>query len=100
MSRSHPSRGHQRVAAVLRKRSTFASCSRKNEPGCRDSKVARNLYSAALPGWIAAGLEEGAEKGQALTHTIWSQWATAVATPLSRSRSRRLKVEAAAGRMT
>jgi len=55
------------VAGVLRKRSGFRELlGEKMSLGSEVVKSLGNLYSAALPGWIAAGLEEGAEKGQAL----------------------------------
>jgi hydroxymethylglutaryl-CoA synthase len=57
------------VAAVLRKRPGFRELlAEKMSLGADVVKSLGNLYSAALPGWIAAGLEEGAEKGQALAH--------------------------------
>jgi hydroxymethylglutaryl-CoA synthase len=57
------------VAAVLRKRPAFRELlAQKMSLGADTVKALGNLYSAALPGWIAAGLEEGAEKRLALTH--------------------------------
>jgi hydroxymethylglutaryl-CoA synthase len=47
------------VAAVLRKRSSFrALLSEKMSLGSKTMLHMGNLYTAALPGWIAAGLEE------------------------------------------
>ena len=45
-----------------------------------------NLYSAALPGWIAAGLEEAATRGATWTARTCCWWATAAATPRRRCR--------------
>ncbi len=52
------------VAAVLRKRQGFRELlTQKMSMGGDVTKALGNLYSAALPAWIAAGLEEGAEQG-------------------------------------
>ena len=55
------------VAGVLRRRPGFRELlAEKMSLGSEVVKSLGNLYSAALPGWIAAGLEEGAEKGHKL----------------------------------
>jgi hydroxymethylglutaryl-CoA synthase len=55
------------VAAVLRKRQGFRELlSQKMSLGGDVTRSLGNLYSAALPAWIAAGLEEGAEKAMGL----------------------------------
>jgi len=57
------------VAAVLRKRAGFRDLlAEKMSLGSETVKMLGNLYSAALPAWIGAGLEEGAQKGLALDH--------------------------------
>jgi hydroxymethylglutaryl-CoA synthase len=51
------------LASVLRKRATFRELlSQKMSLGSESTKQLGNLYSAALPAWIAAGLEDAAEK--------------------------------------
>jgi hydroxymethylglutaryl-CoA synthase len=51
------------VAAVLRKRQGFRELlAEKMSLGSDAVKAFGNLYSAALPGWIAAGFEEGVER--------------------------------------
>jgi hydroxymethylglutaryl-CoA synthase len=51
------------VASVLRKRANFRELlTQKMSLGSDNTKQLGNLYSAALPAWIAAGLEEAAEK--------------------------------------
>nr|PZN29072.1 MAG: hydroxymethylglutaryl-CoA synthase [Pseudomonadota bacterium] len=51
------------VAAVLRKRPSFRDLlAEKMSLGSETVKMLGNLYSAALPAWIGAGLEEAAEK--------------------------------------
>lgn len=51
------------VAAILRKRASFRELlSEKMYLGSEVAGALGNLYSAALPAWIAAGLEEGAER--------------------------------------
>jgi hydroxymethylglutaryl-CoA synthase len=58
------------VAAVLRKRPSFRELlSEKMSLGSETVQGLGNLYSAALPAWIAAGLEEGAERGLPLAHS-------------------------------
>jgi hydroxymethylglutaryl-CoA synthase len=55
------------VASVLRKHPTFRELlSRKMSLGSETVKDLGNLYSAALPAWIAAGLEQAASTGVAL----------------------------------
>lgn len=55
------------VAGVLRKRESFRNLlSRKMSLGSEAVKDLGNLYSAALPAWIAAGLEQAAREGAAL----------------------------------
>ncbi|NIR59387.1 MAG: hydroxymethylglutaryl-CoA synthase family protein, partial [Gammaproteobacteria bacterium] len=52
------------VARVLRKRSEFRELlDRKMSLGAGTVRELGNLYSAALPAWIGAGLEEAAERG-------------------------------------
>lgn len=56
------------VAAVLRKRPTFRELlAQKMSLGASVVRDLGNLYSAALPVWLAAGFEEGAERGLDLT---------------------------------
>ncbi len=51
------------VASVLRKRASFRELlAQKMSLGSEATKQLGNLYSAALPAWIAAGLEDGAQK--------------------------------------
>jgi hydroxymethylglutaryl-CoA synthase len=51
------------VASVLRKRASFRELlAQKMSLGSEATKQLGNLYSAALPAWIAAGLEDGAER--------------------------------------
>jgi hydroxymethylglutaryl-CoA synthase len=51
------------VAGVLRKRSSFRELlDEKMSLGSEAVKALGNLYSAALPAWIAAGLEQGARQ--------------------------------------
>jgi len=51
-------------ATVLRKRQGFRELlTEKMSLGGEVTRGLGNLYSAALPAWIAAGLEEGAERG-------------------------------------
>ena len=51
------------VASVLRKRASFRELlTQKMSLGSENTKQLGNLYSAALPAWIAAGLEDAAEK--------------------------------------
>ncbi|HET9959646.1 MAG TPA: hypothetical protein VFQ61_34375 [Polyangiaceae bacterium] len=58
------------VAAVLRKRAGFRELlAQKMSLGSDTVKSLGNLYSAALPAWIAAGLEEGAERKLPLAET-------------------------------
>jgi hydroxymethylglutaryl-CoA synthase len=55
------------AAAVLRKRPGFlALLEDKMSLGAETTRDLGNLYSAALPAWIAAGLEDGAQRGLAL----------------------------------
>jgi hydroxymethylglutaryl-CoA synthase len=55
------------VASVLRKRDSFRELlGRKMSLGSEAVKDLGNLYSAALPAWIAAGLEQAAADGVAL----------------------------------
>ncbi len=55
------------VAAVLRKRQGFRELLlAKMSLGGEVTRSLGNLYSAALPAWIAAGLEEGATKSEQL----------------------------------
>lgn len=57
------------AASVLRKRASFRELlAEKMSLGSETVAALGNLYSAALPAWIAAGLEEGAKRGLALTH--------------------------------
>lgn len=56
------------VAAVLRKRPSFRELlNEKMSLGSQTVAALGNLYSAALPAWIAAGLEEAAQKQLPLT---------------------------------
>ncbi|HEV8551741.1 MAG TPA: hypothetical protein VGQ57_21985 [Polyangiaceae bacterium] len=56
------------LASVLRKHPTFRDLlARKMSLGSERVKDLGNLYSAALPAWIAAGLEQAAETNVALT---------------------------------
>ncbi len=58
------------VAAVLRKRPGFRELlTEKMSLGSDAVKSFGNLYSAALPAWIAAGLEEGASNALPLAET-------------------------------
>ncbi|HEY1537209.1 MAG TPA: hypothetical protein VGF76_24480 [Polyangiaceae bacterium] len=51
------------VAGVLRKRANFRELlTQKMSLGSESTKQLGNLYSAALPAWIAAGLEDAGEK--------------------------------------
>ena len=51
------------VASLLRKKPSFRELlSQKMSLGSENTKQLGNLYSAALPAWIAAGLEDAAEK--------------------------------------
>jgi hydroxymethylglutaryl-CoA synthase len=51
------------VASALRKRASFRELlNKKMSLGSENTKQLGNLYSAALPAWIAAGLEDAAEK--------------------------------------
>jgi hydroxymethylglutaryl-CoA synthase len=51
------------VASVLRKRANFRELLlQKMSLGSESTKQLGNLYSAALPAWIAAGLEDAGEK--------------------------------------
>lgn len=55
------------VAAVLRKRAGFRELlERKMGLGSEGARDLGNLYSAALPAWIAAGFEEAAQSGSEL----------------------------------
>jgi hydroxymethylglutaryl-CoA synthase len=55
------------VAGILRKRDTFRKLlAQKMSLGSEAVKDLGNLYSAALPAWIAAGLEQAARAGVAL----------------------------------
>ncbi|HKY40080.1 MAG TPA: hypothetical protein VJN18_29295 [Polyangiaceae bacterium] len=55
------------VAGVLRKQQSFRQLlDEKMGLGSEAVKDLGNLYSAALPAWVAAGLEEAASKGLAL----------------------------------
>jgi hydroxymethylglutaryl-CoA synthase len=55
------------VASVLRKHPTFRELlARKMSLGSETVKDLGNLYSAALPAWIAAGFEQAVETGVAL----------------------------------
>jgi len=55
------------VASALRKRASFRELlNKKMSLGSDNTKQLGNLYSAALPAWIAAGLEDAAEKKLAL----------------------------------
>ncbi len=57
------------VASTLRKRASFRELlAQKMSLGSEATKQLGNLYSAALPAWIAAGLEDGAEKKLELAH--------------------------------
>ncbi len=57
------------VAAVVRKQATFRKLlEQKMSMGTATVKDLGNLYSAALPSWIAAGFEEAAQRGTDLTH--------------------------------
>ncbi len=57
------------VASTLRKRASFRELlTQKMSLGSEATKQLGNLYSAALPAWIAAGLEDGAEKKLELAH--------------------------------
>jgi len=59
-----PSTATSTVSNVLRKRATFQVLVReKMSLGSEAMKSLGNLYTAALPAWIAAGLEEGAQRG-------------------------------------
>jgi hydroxymethylglutaryl-CoA synthase len=56
------------VAGVLRKKPEFRQLlAQKMSLGCGVIRDLGNLYSAALPVWLAAGFEEGAEQGLDLT---------------------------------
>jgi hydroxymethylglutaryl-CoA synthase len=56
------------VAAVVRKKPEFRQLlAQKMSLGCAQIRDLGNLYSAALPVWLAAGFEEGAEQGLELT---------------------------------
>jgi hydroxymethylglutaryl-CoA synthase len=58
------------VATALRKRPGFRELlAEKMSLGSDQAKSLGNLYSAALPAWIAAGLEEGAERKLELANT-------------------------------
>ncbi len=58
------------AAGVLRKRPSFDQLLRdKMSLGSETARDLGNLYSAALPAWIAAGLEEAAARGLELTGT-------------------------------
>ena len=58
------------VAAVLRRRPGFKQLVRdKMSLGAEAAKDFGNLYSAALPAWIAAGLDEACAAGRSLTGT-------------------------------
>lgn len=55
------------AAGVLRKRASFRELlEEKMSLGSEAAKALGNLYSAALPAWIAAGLEQGAKRNLAL----------------------------------
>src|SRR5690606_40727951 len=55
------------VAAVLRKRSNFRELlAQKMGLGSEGARDLGNLYSAALPAWIAAGFEEAVQTGKEL----------------------------------
>jgi hydroxymethylglutaryl-CoA synthase len=57
------------VASALRKHPTFRELlARKMSLGSESVKDLGNLYSAALPAWIAAGFEQAAETGVELTN--------------------------------
>jgi hydroxymethylglutaryl-CoA synthase len=56
------------IAGVLRKKPEFRQLlAQKMSLGCNVIRDLGNLYSAALPVWLAAGFEEGAERGLDLT---------------------------------
>jgi hydroxymethylglutaryl-CoA synthase len=56
------------VASLLRKKPNFRELlTQKMSLGSENTKQLGNLYSAALPAWIAAGLEDAAEKKLALS---------------------------------
>jgi hydroxymethylglutaryl-CoA synthase len=58
------------VAGVLRKQASFMDLLvQKMSLGSEAVKDVGNLYSAALPAWIAAGLEEAATKDDELAHS-------------------------------
>jgi hydroxymethylglutaryl-CoA synthase len=58
-----PSTATSTVSNVLRKRASFQVLAReKMSLGSEAMKSLGNLYTAALPAWIAAGLEEGAQR--------------------------------------
>lgn len=66
-SETDPYSATSSVASLLRKKATFRELlSQKMSLGSENTKQLGNLYSAALPAWIAAGLEDGAEKKLAL----------------------------------
>jgi hydroxymethylglutaryl-CoA synthase len=55
------------VAGILRKKASFRELlAKKMSLGSEAVKDLGNLYSAALPAWIAAGLEQAAREGVAL----------------------------------
>jgi hydroxymethylglutaryl-CoA synthase len=63
-----PYRATTAVAAVIRKKPTFrALLVQKMALGANVVRDLGNLYSAALPVWLAAGFEEAAEQGLDLT---------------------------------
>jgi hydroxymethylglutaryl-CoA synthase len=66
---SDPYEATTAVAGVLRKKAAFRRLlEQKMSLGGSRVQNLGNLYSAALPSWIAAGFEEGAQSGADLTH--------------------------------
>ncbi|HEX7481786.1 MAG TPA: hypothetical protein VF331_28525 [Polyangiales bacterium] len=66
---SDPYEATSAVAAIVRKKATFRDLlERKMSMGSSLVRDLGNLYSAALPSWLAAGFEEAGKQGVDLTH--------------------------------
>lgn len=65
----HPYEATSKVAGTLRKHTGFVTLlDQKMRLGSDWVKDLGNLYSAALPAWIAAGLEQAVSEGEELAH--------------------------------
>ncbi len=66
---SDPYAATSAIAAIVRKKATFRDLlQRKMSLGASLVRDLGNLYSAALPSWLAAGFEEAGKQGLDLTH--------------------------------